>query len=155
MSKELIYLVGIPASGKSTYIKEHYPNHIVVSNDLIVERYAKLWNTDYNTAWKKLSFKTVNNETRAIFEWAIENNCSIVIDNTNLTPKARRKYKTNNYKKIAIVFSISDNEHNKRIEKRKNETGKLVPYDVVENMKRSFVYPTKEEGFDEIIEIKG
>lgn len=151
MQKELVYLVGLPASGKSTYIEKHYKNYAIVSNDAIVEEFAKEKNIDYNTAWKKLNFSYVNEECMRRFKAAVKAGKNIVIDNTNLTIKARRKYDAPDYVKIAVVFNISDSELSKRTEKRKNETGKLVPVDAIDNMKHIFVKPTKSEGFDKII----
>ena len=42
--KEIIYVCGLPGSGKSYYINKMYPNYVIISNDLIVEEYAKKHN---------------------------------------------------------------------------------------------------------------
>lgn len=154
MSKEIIYLIGLPASGKSFFLKKNYPHHVVISNDLIVEKYAKKWKTDYNKAWQRLDFKVVNKECRQAFEKAVHQGKNIVIDNTNMTVKSRRKYIADGYDRVAVVFNISDAELAKRTEKRKNETGKLVPPEAIENMKRIYQPPTEKENFREIISVK-
>lgn len=150
---EIIYLVGLPAVGKSTFITKNFPNHYVVSNDIIVEEYAKQHNMKYNEAFGKLSSKEVKRECKKRFNEAIENNYNIVIDNTNLTVRSRQLYEHENYRKVAYVFNISEEKHKQHIEKRLKETGKYVPESVIEQMKNIFVYPSKEEGFDEIINV--
>lgn len=150
--KKIIYLIGLPASGKSTWIKENYPNSVVISNDIIVEEYAEKNNIGYNDAWKELDFSFVTSECFNRFNTAVSNKEDIIIiDNTNMTIKSRRKYIDNSYDREAVVFQIDEIEHNKRIEKRKNESGKYVPDDVIKNMKNCFIYPTKEENFKNII----
>lgn len=148
--KTIVYLVGLPAVGKSTYIKKHYPDYVVISNDEIIEEYAKKHNMKYNEAWGKVSFKFVKNECMNRFNKAVSQKKNIVIDNTNMTVKSRRAYEHPGYIKKAVVFRISDAEHKKRIEKRLKETGKFVPEDAVKNMIAKYVEPSKSEGFEEI-----
>jgi len=77
---EIILLIGIQASGKSTFYKEKFFNsHIRVSNDLL---------------------KTKNRE-RKLLEYCINTQISFVVDNTNTTKEIRK-----NYINIAKEFSL-------------------------------------------------
>ena len=152
---EIVYLVGLPGSGKSTYIKKYLPNHVVISNDNIVEKYAKQWKTNYNAAWEKLDFKVVTAELQTLYNKAIKEKKNIVIDNTNMTPKARKKYDHKDYIKNAVVFEISDSELKNRQDKRNKESGKLIPDSAIKQMKSIYKAPTKEEGFIDIKFVRG
>jgi hypothetical protein len=55
-----------------------------------------------------------------------------------------------NYKKVAIVFEIDDDELNRRLNERSNATGKTIPPHVIKSMAQSYIPPTKSEGFDEV-----
>jgi predicted kinase len=80
----------------------------------------------------------------------------VVIDRTNMTAKGRKKYLDmvpKNYKKIAVVFNIPDDELQRRLKTRADETGKTIPSFVLENMLKSYQEPTLEE-FDKIIFIE-
>lgn len=153
MSKNLIYLVGLPCVGKSSLINKKYADYVVISNDIIVEEYAAAHNIGYNEAWHKISFKYVKAECMRRFNKAVKENKNIIIDNTNMTVKARKSYQHPDYIKTAIVFQIDDEEHQRRIKKRLNETGKLIPEDAVKRMKENYVEPSKAEGFEKIIYI--
>ena len=152
-NKEIIYLIGLPCSGKSTWLKEHCPNHVIISNDLIVEEYAEIHGLCYNDAWKSVNFKYVKRQLMERFERAVSEKRNIVIDNTNMTSKARSVYNANGYMKKAVVFNISENERQRREQKRLNETGKFIPEEAIKQMKSIFKYPSFDEGFDEIVEV--
>jgi predicted kinase len=80
---EAIILIGIQASGKSTFYKEKFFNtHLRISNDLL---------------------KTKNRE-ELLLEYCKQTKMSFVIDNTNVTKDIRRKYITSlNDIKIPII----------------------------------------------------
>ncbi len=68
---EAIILIGIQASGKSTFYKEKFFNsHLRISNDLL---------------------KTKNREN-LLLEYCKTTNMSFVVDNTNITKDLRRRY---------------------------------------------------------------
>lgn len=48
--KEIVYLTGLPASGKTTYRIAEYPNHAVISNDEVTEAYAARHHLNYGEA---------------------------------------------------------------------------------------------------------
>lgn len=149
---KIIILIGIPASGKSTWIKKNYPNSVVISNDIVVEEIAKLKGVTYDDVMNNIEFSTVIKECRKRFDAAVKNKEEIIIiDNTNLTPKVRRKYTGKGYEREAVVFQIDEAERKARLEKRSTEEGKSVPQHIIEQMQASFTYPKEDENFKSII----
>ncbi len=68
---EAIIFVGIQASGKSTYYKQHFFNsHLRISNDLLRTKYRE----------------------KRLFELCFETRMPLVIDNTNATREVRTRY---------------------------------------------------------------
>lgn len=151
--KEIILLIGLPASGKSTYISKLKGDYVIVSNDLYVEKIAKKMGLTYTEAFGKIGRDDTLNNTRKEFDKALSRGRNIVVDNTNMTVKERSyftKSTSEDYKKIAIIFKISDAELKKRLDKRGKKSGKIIPDEVIERMKGKYQPPTKKEGFDEI-----
>jgi predicted kinase len=149
---EIIIMVGLPGAGKSTLISNKYPNHVIVSSDDIIEKLATGEDKTYDEVFKQFIGKATF-EMKEIFKNAIENNKNIVWDQTNLTKKKRRNILNqvpSHYKKIAIVLNIPDKLRYERTAGRK---GKSIPSHIMQSMEQSYQSPTKDEGFDEIIEI--
>lgn len=150
--KEVIIAIGLPASGKSTYIKRNYKNHIIVSNDIIVDKYAVQNKIDYNEAFERIGKSKIIQLGMNDFKKALKTGKSIVLDNTNLTKSIRKQYLdlSEGYKKIALIFKIGKKEMQKRL---KGREGKTIPNEVIEKMEKSYEEPTKLEGFDKMIKI--
>jgi predicted kinase len=144
-------LVGVPASGKSTWIKSQdwSSDCVVVSTDEFVEDYAQEVGSTYSevfddympTAVKLMADKVVR---------AREAGKDIIWDQTSTTVKTRaRKFNMlPDYDHIAVVFKIPDkDELDRRLASR---PGKNIPDFVMRNMINYFEMPTEEEGFKEI-----
>ena len=148
---KLYVLVGVPGSGKSTWVKnQKWANDcVVVSTDEFVEDYAKECGLTYSevfddympTAVKLMANKVVR---------AREAGKDIIWDQTSTTIASRQR-KFNmlpNYYAIAVVFRAPpDEELKKRLESR---GGKKIPWSVIESMRNNWEEPTEEEGFNEI-----
>lgn len=152
----LMMLIGVPASGKSTWIKNklaNVANTIVVSTDDYIEQVAKTMGTTYDAVFSQ----TVGKATKAmnkIVHDAVADGKNIIWDQTNTTAKSRSKKLAKipaSYKKIAVFFHTPDPEElKKRLGQRH---GKTIPSHIVNNMINSLEPPSKTEGFDEIIEV--
>ena len=148
---EVIFLIGIPTSGKSTFSnKPKYKEYVRVSSDDILQEIAKERQQSYNTVFKgNIRFAQI--AMMKVLRKAIESDKSILWDQTNLTKKQRREKMKNipsHYKKTAVYFVVPLETALKRNTQR---PGKVIPPEVLERMLKEYELPTMEEGFDEII----
>ena len=150
--KHLIMLVGLPCSGKSTFIQnvvsEFKDDYKVISTDNIIEDRAILQNKTYNQIFKD-EIKSATAEMNARVLDSIKSGHNIVWDQTNLTVKSR-KSKLNmcskDYIKIAIYFDVSLDE----VLSRNIRPGKIIPENVIKNMSETIEIPSLDEGFDAV-----
>jgi len=144
-------LVGVPASGKSTWIKNQdwTSDCVVVSTDEFVEDYAKEVGSTYSdvfdnympTAVKLMADKVVR---------AREAGKDIIWDQTSTGVKARtRKFNMlPDYEHIAIVFKTPEKEElDRRLSSR---PGKTIPDHVMRSMIDHFEMPSLYEGFSQV-----
>lgn len=123
--KKFIAMMGLPRSGKSTYVDKHLSNYQIICADDI-----------------RLALGTQFDKRLENFVWAIHdcmvNAClirglDIVIDATNTTEKKLRQYKlladSNNYKFKTIFINTSPDECHRR-----NEGKGAVPKETIERM---------------------
>jgi predicted kinase len=148
-------LIGVPASGKSTWYKnqdwfgEDKKDHKYVSTDEHVEGYAQDQGKTYSEVFEEY-MPTAIKQMMINVNMADAFQLDVVWDQTSTTVKSRaRKFNAlSNYEHIAVVFGIPDLEELKlRLASR---PGKEVPWDVVQSMIDNFEMPTLEEGFIEI-----
>jgi predicted kinase len=149
------FLVGVPASGKTSWItgelfvKGTIPLPSILSTDEIVEGIAEDYGYTYNEIWKdaiqfaeRVFFDTLKLEASYLNE--------LVIDRTNLSVKSRKRImdKLPGYEFHAIVFPVPEAaEWLRRLESR---PGKTIPPSTLLDMVKNFVPPTYEEGFTKI-----
>lgn len=151
---EVIFMIGAPGSGKSTYINKINSSgkYVVISSDDILEELAAVDGINYNQAFDRyVGFATKEMFRRA--EAAIASGKNVIWDQTNMNIKNRKKKLAmfpDTYEKKAVVFSLDDMELKRRLEKRAKETGKVIPGHVINSMQSSFEAPSKSEGFSKI-----
>lgn len=154
-----ILLIGLPGSGKSTYARNFVMNnsdYIILSSDNIIERLAKEEGKVYNDEAYVNYRDIAEREYKCNLGNAINKKLNIIVDRTNQTIAARRKILSRlpkTYKKTAIIFNVTRDELNKRLEKRRIETGKEISQQVLDTMVGFYVEPSMDEGFDEIIKV--
>lgn len=147
----LYMLVGIPGSGKSTWVNNQSwaKKCIYLSSDKFIEEYAASVDKTYNEVFDEY-IKTAG---QLLNKQAITANVSetdAIWDQTNLTVKSRAgKLKLFPcYRKIAVVFKTPEaDELAKRLASR---PGKHISDAIIASMTSIFEMPTLEEGFAEI-----
>lgn len=149
---KLYMLIGVPASGKSTWIRDNLtPNTVVASSDDYIEAMAAREDKTYSDVFNK-HIKAANQHVSTTVTVAIRKGLDIVWDQTNLNAKSRAPKLErfgDEWEKVAVVFPVPDDaEWERRLSTR---LGKHIPSNILMGMKSTFQMPTKEEGFDEII----
>lgn len=147
--KEVICLVGIQGSGKSTYAKNKklYEDLSiqVISSDAIREENPTLKNHE------------VFNEVYRRMYSAMSDGKTVILDATGITIKSRKGFidwanRFPEYKKVAVVFNTPYKTCIERVKARNDSEYKhFIPMDVLHRYYESFQMPTYDEGFDEII----
>ena len=149
-------LIGVPCTGKSTYVqhyKEGYdsvaPEKItIVSRDNIIMSIVDE-NTTYEEAFDSVDQSKVNDLLDKQIKQLIKNKQNFIIDMTNFSTKARRRrlsLLTKEYRKEAKVFMA---DIKTIFERNKNREGKTIKKEVIESMMNGFMLPTFNE-FDSI-----
>jgi predicted kinase len=147
----LTVLVGLPASGKSTSIPEDFDG-FVYSTDRFIEDAAKHFGLTYNEAFTD-NIKAATSAMDQQLSNAIVARSDVIWDQTNMSSKKRRGIISRFPKSYArfCVCRIPPRddaewaELNRRILSRE---GKIIPSHIIESMAKSYVEPTREEGFD-------
>lgn len=151
----VIILVGPPLSGKTTWIRNNFPNTKVISRDeTLMEVYGS---RNYTEAFNNVDQKEVDRVLTQKFIDANNAKESVIVDMTHMASKRRKQnldYFTNDYYKLAVIFPIlSDEEYAKRNQKRIEEENKDLPMRIVKSMISSYQPISKEEGFDKVISL--
>ena len=148
---KLYMLVGVPGSGKSTWInsQDWSRDCILVSTDKLIELEAARQGKTYNDVFKDYIGEATRIMNEDIRE-AVEAGKDIIWDQTNTSRKSRKTKlaQVEGYYKIAVLFSTPEkDEWNRRIN---NRPGKIIPEAVLKAMAEGLQKPTEEEGFKEI-----
>jgi len=145
-------LIGVPGSGKSTWIKNQVQllGLTVVSTDNFVEAYAQSQGRTYNevfTEYMPTAVKLMSDQVVAARQLGHD----IIWDQTSTTVASRRrKFRMlPKYEHVAVVFVTPEpHELERRLASR---PGKSIPQNVMDRMIRDFEMPTLDEGFTEIV----
>ena len=127
---EIVVLVGIPGSGKSTLAITRFRNHLRINLDTLRSR----------------------SRERAMIQRAISEGRSLVIDNTNTTMRARRRYVEIAWEHSLPIRSVYlECPLETALERNARRRGKEhVPDRAVKMFHRILQVPAEEEGFDSV-----
>lgn len=149
----LYMLVGLPGSGKSTWVNQgNHAQAVVLSTDNYIELAAEFRGQTYNEVFKEV-FAEAEAFLEADLKKAVEDELDIIWDQTNLTVKSRRRKLAkipDSYRKIAVIFTTSEDTLNRRLACR---TGKVISNNIIKSMRDTYVRPDYSEGFGTIMEI--
>lgn len=160
----VIMLMGLPGSGKSTGRKdamfniefmENGRDTVILSTDDYVENLAEETGRTYQEAFvegTKESHKVMHEKR----EDAIKNRKNVIWDQTNLTVKTRAK-KINQFPKEyykVIIWYNTDITKILATNEARHATGRSLPNSVLKDMIENLEAPTKNENFDQVVEIK-
>ena len=142
---EFIMTVGLPASGKSTYVNNVYNNYAIHSSDSIRQ---ELYGDESIQGDNTKVFDILKN--RMIQD--LINNKNVVVDAANMNYKKRKAFltkiadnKIKCHKKCVIIATpVLQCIENNKLRDRK------VPDEVIHNMHKHFNFPAYFEGWDEI-----
>lgn len=141
---KLIFLVGLPGSGKSTYAEELAKEGFIIhSSDKIREELGDVNDQSKNEEVFVTLHRRIKEDLR--------NGKNVCMDSTGLNRKKRvaflRELKRIPCEKVCILiatpFEICKAQNSKR--------DRVVPEEVLERMIRSFQMPCCAEGFDDIV----
>jgi len=144
-------LVGVPASGKSTWVnsQDWMMGMAYINTDMYVEAEASRQGKTYSEVFESYMPTAVHLMANDVVT-AREQGLDIVWDQTSTTIESRAKKfaMLPDHEAIAVVFAVPDSvEHARRLLSR---IGKTISPEVVELMIAGWQEPTREEGFTEI-----
>lgn len=148
----LIVMIGLPGSGKDTFIKEYYNSdkYVVISRDNIREE-LNFCNKDE----KIVGTSEQENEVTKIFNERMTNAAkegkTIIINNINIKKEYRTVFEKflSNYNVYVEYVYIEASSLSKNIERRKGQISSEIFYNMIER----FEWPTKDE-YDKFLVVK-
>jgi len=155
---KVYFMIGVPNVGKSTFSSKL--NLDIVSRDNIlleygkekykIEEYSKIWEALTDEDQKEID-KLLNKKIKDLQD----NEKDFVIDMTLLSVKSRKNMLSKIKKDYGVIYVnvLTDfNEIMRRNQKRFEETGKLIPQNVLINMMKNFQMPLLGED-EKVIDI--
>lgn len=143
----LYMMIGLQASGKTTYVEKHAPKDaVIISPDRIRK---EIFHVEYDPVVEEGVWGTFFRQ----LELALRDKKKVIVDNTNVSRSGRasiiRMARRYNVPVIGYWFKVPIEECLKRNQQRERK----VPEQMIHNMQRMFEEPILDEGFQEIKEI--
>lgn len=143
-------LIGVPGSGKTTWVLKNHPSLSYASTDRYIDQFAaeagKTYNEVFESTIKTATSRMIDDVSDFMFAYE-----DFVWDQTNLTKKSRAgkiaRLLKDDYQIIGVVFETPKNLK----ERLASRPGKNIPPHVMESMIKNFEMPTIAEGFSKII----
>ena len=150
MNNTLYITVGLPGSGKSTYVKNFIKDKDIeyLSSDELRAIYGK---DETDQSVTSIVFGHIK---RTVDEF-LKDGKNVLVDATSVNRKERSDYintaKKYGAKVVAIVFKMDRQGLIERNKKRGEQGGRVVPDWVIDKMLNKFAEPSYDEGIDVII----
>ena len=150
MNNTLYITVGLPGSGKSTYVKNFIKDKEIeyLSSDSLRAVYGK---SEEDQTVTPLVFGHIK---RKVDEF-LKDGKNVLVDATSVNRKERSDYintaKKYGAKVVAIVFKMDRQGLIERNKKRGEQGGRVVPDWVIDKMLNKFEEPSYDEGIDVMI----
>ena len=149
-------LVGVPGSGKSTWLTNNnyhtMPNVMILFTDAYIETVAANEGKTYTEVFRDV-IKQAEMHLYSCLNTAVQNRMHIIWDQTNLTRKTRMnklKHIPNDYYKVALVFPTPEPKTHTAWLNSDARAGKVIPEPIMYSMIENFEHPTLWEGFNSI-----
>ena len=150
MNNTLYITVGLPGSGKSTYVKNFIKDKDIeyLSSDSLRAIYGK---SEEDQSVTSIVFGHIK---KTVDEF-LKDGKNVLVDATSVNRKERSDYintaKKYGAKVVAIVFKMDRQGLIERNKKRGEQGGRVVPDWVIDKMLNKFAEPSYDEGIDVII----
>lgn len=153
-----IVLCGLPGSGKSTFVKtlkSEMPDDelVVIDTDSFIEAAAAQAGISYSEAFQRISFKDAKRHMNETLATALSKGQNVILDQTNVSAKSRTGKMASvpgHYTKVCVVVDVDEKVLWERLRAR---VGKQIPRSVVETMAKSWIPPSRTEGYAEVITV--
>lgn len=149
----VIIMIGPPLSGKTSWINKNFSpdEYELISRDqIVVDVHGE---DDYNSAFGSVNQKEVDKILTKKLVDVGSSDKNAIVDMTHMGRKRRIQNLSffKNHTKIAVIFPVlTDDEYQRRNDKRTREEKKTIPFHVIRNMISSYQTISHEEGFDKI-----